>query len=95
MSDDVTGPSVTSQTTLLSQHEQPLTIDQTLSQTTFSTFGVSDGPSKAAGDHDNNNVNNFIEKKGVEKTSSYDKDGLEESHSSFSTFNVLPANHFL
>lgn len=85
-------PSATSQDTC-SPRCEPATIDHTLCQGTFSTFGVSGSPT-TPDDYENIHADHFIQHKGVEKSDSQYKDGLEDSHSSFSTFSV-PANRFL
>jgi len=71
---------------------QPVTIDQTFNQQIFSTFGVASN-SPTAKDHDSNHEH-FVQQTEVDQTDSLYKDGLEESHSSFSTFNV-PANQYI
>ena len=87
-------PSTISPGSMLPQPE-PVTIDETLSQHTFSTFGVQDAPVMSTDNHHHDSCDHPIEKKAaVEKTNSLHKDGLEESHSSFSTFSV-PANRYL
>lgn len=83
---------------VVSSHEPP-TIDQALCQTTFSTFGVTNRPSVADDDHNSHDYENsgdyFLQQhRTVEQSDSLNKDGLEDSHSSFSTFSV-PANQFL
>ena len=77
---------------------EPSTIDQALCQTTFSTFGVTDRPT-LADDHDGDDYENtsyhlLNQHRTVENSDSLNKDGLEDSHSSFSTFSV-PANRYL
>ena len=93
---DMVNPNVTKQD-VVSPHE-PSTIDQALSQTTFSTFGVTDRPAVADGYniHDYEDSSDFLlqQHRTVEQSDSFNRDGLEDSHSSFSTFSV-PANRFL
>ena len=60
----------------------------------FSTFGVKDGPTVTTNNRDDDSRDYLVERKSVEKTNSLHNDGLEESHSSFSTFSV-PANRYL
>lgn len=74
-----------------SLHHEPITIDQMFSQKTFSTFGVTS--SSPAGKPDDN-CSDVAEHKDIERTDSVYMDGLEDSHSSFSTFSV-PANRYL
>lgn len=72
---------------------EPAIIDQTLSRNTYSTFGVMDNAA-AADDHNDDNHGQLVQHKSIEKADSLHKDGLEDNHSSFSTFSV-PANRFL
>lgn len=102
------GPNAINPGTML-PHPEPVIIDETLSQNTFSTFCVQDTPIVATDNRNDDNCDHLVEKKGVAKTNSLHKDGLEESHSSFSTFSVpadqeshssfstfsVPANRYL
>ena len=78
---------------------EPAIIDHTLSRNAYSTFGVMDNAA-AADDHNDAYIHNddnhgqLLRHKSIEKADSLHKDGLEDNHSSFSTFSV-PANRFL